>query len=179
MSAPRRGATGPAKYIGGEIVAPFQGAMSWGFTYPGFAPCGRSHGAILCLAPLGRSRRSAAFETYPWGKHFENVMFTKGGGSATAFCRALLGGCMWAGLPNARPSGACIGLRLSRTVVRWPLSRPTLNCPLGKESVKGNICHSCQEGLLENLNLGNLSPRRHRGLRGPKPRGPYPREPKP
>ena len=33
-----------------------------GFTYPWFAPCGREPGAILCLAPLGRSRRSAAFE---------------------------------------------------------------------------------------------------------------------
>ena len=65
---PRRGATVPSKYIGGEIVAPFQGAMPWGITYPWFAPCGHSPGAILCFAPLGRLSRSAAFETYPHGE---------------------------------------------------------------------------------------------------------------
>ena len=34
LFAPRRGATVPTKYIGGEIVAPFQGAMPRGITYP-------------------------------------------------------------------------------------------------------------------------------------------------
>ena len=48
------------------------------------------------------------------------AMFPKRVGKATFFCCAL--------------TGACIGLRLLRTIVRWPLSRPTPNYPLVEHS---------------------------------------------
>ena len=79
----------PAKYIGGEIVAPFQGAMPWGITYPWFAPCGHSPGAILCFAPLGRLSRSAAFETYPHGEQSVTEMMRAGEGGIAALVESI------------------------------------------------------------------------------------------
>ena len=69
------------------------------------------------------------------------AMFPKRVGKATFFCCALTGAKSWGRLlPMPRAlTGACIGLRLLRTIVRWPLSRPTPNYPWGTEH-HGNVC---------------------------------------
>jgi hypothetical protein len=63
-------------------------------------------------------------------------MLLKRIGNGNVFCCALAGA-KSGGRPSpnaARPTGACIGLRLLRTIVRWPLTRPTLNNHLGEHN---------------------------------------------